>query len=34
MFNRGMDKEEAVCIYSGVLVSHKKKNVIVPFAQI
>ena len=29
--NRGMDKEDVVHIYNGILLSHKK-NKIVPFA--
>jgi len=29
--NRGMDKQEVVCIYDGILLSHKK-NKIMPFA--
>ena len=29
---RGMDKEEVVHIYNGVLLSHEKKNEIMPFA--
>ena len=30
--NRGMDKEDVVYIYNGILLSHKK-NEIVPFAE-
>ena len=35
--NRGMDKEDVVCIHNGILLSHKyysaiKKNEIMPFA--
>ena len=29
--NRGMDKEDAVYIYNGILLSHKK-NEVMPFA--
>ena len=27
-----MDKEDVVCIYNGLLLSHKKKSKIMPFA--
>ena len=30
--NRGMDKEDVVHIYNGILLSRKKKNEIMPFA--
>ena len=30
--NRGMDKEDVVHIYNGILLSLKKKNKIMPFA--
>ena len=30
--DRGMDKEDVVHIYSGILLSHKKMNEIMPFA--
>ena len=30
--NRGMDKEDVVHIYNGILLSHKKKNEVMPFA--
>ena len=30
--DRGMDKEDVVCIYNGILLSHEKKNEIMPFA--
>ena len=30
--DRGMDKEDVAHIYSGILLSHKKKNKIMPFA--
>ena len=25
--NRGMDKEDVVCIYNGILLSHKRKKI-------
>ena len=31
--DRGMDKEDVVHIYSGILLSHKKMNEIMPFAE-
>ena len=30
--DRGMDKEDVVHIYNGLLISHKKINEIMPFA--
>ena len=27
-----MDKEDVICIYNGILLSHRKKNEILPFA--
>ena len=30
--NRGMDKEDVVHIYNGILLSRKKKNEIMPYA--
>ena len=30
--NRGMDKEDVVHIHNRILLSHKKKNEIMPFA--
>ena len=30
--NGGMDKEDEVHIYNGILLSHKKTNEIIPFA--
>ena len=30
--NRGVDKEDVVQIYNGMLLSYKKKNKIMPFA--
>ena len=30
--DRRMDKEDVVHIYNGILLSHKKKNEIMPFA--
>ena len=33
-FNRQIDKEEVAYIYSGILLSDKKKNEILPFAAI
>ena len=30
--NRGMDKEDVVCIYNGILLRHKR-NKILPFAE-
>ena len=30
--DRGMDKEDVVHVYNGILLSHKKMNEIMPFA--
>ena len=30
--DRGMDKEDVVHMYNGILLSHKKTNEIIPFA--